>query len=69
MQALLKLRVQILTSKQGKLWNTYQDSCALGQERLRDRRDGWDRTSVDTDKHASTGCMTGADSLVRKLLL
>lgn len=69
MQASLNLRMQILTSTQGRFWNTYRDSCALGQERLRDRLDGWDRTSADTDKHASTGCMTDADSLVRKLLL
>lgn len=69
MQALLNLRMQILTSTQGRFWNTYQDSCALGQERLRDRLDGWDRTSADTGKHASTGCMIDADSLVRKLLL
>lgn len=69
MQTLLNLRMQILTRAQDKFQNTYQDSCALGQERLRDRLDGWDRTSADTDKHASTGCMTDADSLVRKLLL
>lgn len=61
--------MQILTSAQGKFQNTYQDSCALGQERLLDRLDGWDHTSVDKDKHASTGYMTDADSLVKKLLL